>query len=454
MSYFPQLLHDKLAATLATFSCGRNFLVGLSGGLDSVVLLHALAALRDRPGADIHLHALHINHQLQPQADTWEQLCGQLCAELGVEFSSARVAIAGRSNIENAAREARYREFEGNLREGEELLLAHHRDDQMETILMRLNRGAGSRGLSGMPRGRALGASRLLRPFLDIDRAELQDYAESVGLSWAHDYSNDDESFDRNYCRHNVLPLIEARWPGYRESWSKSAQLAGESESLLQELAVSDLEKLSAGQTTTLDRQALLALSEPRRRNVLRFWLASCGASELGWNRLQQLSNEVLQGRSGHFLAEDFQIFCFREEVYLLSARKLACDAVCVDLGSAAEALASGVVTLPDNGLLRFRQKQGEGVNVAGLNDLSIRYRQGGESCRLAGRPGKSLKKILQEADAPPWLRSRIPLLYSGEELVCIPGVGVSEQFALKGDAPGYIVEWERPDLGLSARNY
>jgi len=451
MSYSPQLLHDKLAAALAGLTSARKFLIGLSGGLDSVVLLHAAAALRDRQGLEIQIRALHINHQLQEQSDDWERHCRSLCAELGVEYRSARVEIPGGAGIENAARDARYREFEAALLPDEELLLAHHRDDQMETILLRLNRGSGSRGLGGMPRSRVLGASRLLRPFLDIDCAELRSYAESAQLNWVEDHSNEDESFDRNYCRHKVLPLIETRWPGYRESWSKSAQLSSESEELLQDLAAIDLSNLITDSAATLSRQKLLALSEPRRRNVLRYWLASCGASELGWNSLQQLSNEVLQGSAGQFLAEDFQIFCFRETVSLLSARKLGCELVGVDLGAAEDMLSSRSVTLPDNGVLHFRREQGEGVCVDRLGDLSIRYRQGGETCRLEGRPTKSLKKILQEIDMPPWLRSRVPLLYNGADLVAIPGVGVSEQFAAKGEELGCLIEWERPDLSLSA---
>ena len=142
----------------------------------------------------------------------------------------------------------------------EELLLAHHRDDQMETLLLRLIRGSGSRGLSGIPRSRVLGASRLLRPLLDIDREELQSYAESEQLIWVEDHSNKDEGFDRNYCRHTLLPLIEARWPEYRQSWSKSAVLASESEALLQELAAIDLAQIAAVSKSIVSREKLLAL--------------------------------------------------------------------------------------------------------------------------------------------------------------------------------------------------
>lgn len=451
MNTSTQLLIDKLGAALTELAAGRKFLIALSGGLDSAVLLHGMAKLRDQSGTNFQLRALHINHQLQGQADSWEHHCQSLCAKLCIEFTSTKVEIAGGSGIENAAREARYREFEAELLPDEELLLAHHRDDQMETLLLRLMRGSGSRGLSGIPQSRAVGVSRLLRPFLGIDRAELQSYAESEQLVWVEDRSNEDEQFDRNYCRHRLLPLIESRWPGYRESWSKSAVLASESEALIQELAAIDFGNIVTESASIASREKLLALSEPRRRNVLRHWLASLGAVELGWNQLQQLSNEVLHGASGQFIAEDCQLFCFRERVYVVDSNALECELDETESEAMPELAVAGEVELAGNGRLRFREAQGEGICVDKLSNLSIRYRRGGETCRLAGRPSKALKKILQESEVPPWLRSRIPLLYDGEDLACIPGIGVCGEFAAKDGESGCIIEWEQPDLTLPA---
>ena len=449
MNHTPQLLHDKLEASLNELASTYKFLIGLSGGLDSVVLLHAMAKLRDQPGVNIQLRAFHINHQLQHQAQNWETHCLSLCAKLGVEFASTKVEILGSSGLENAAREARYREFEAALLNDEELLLAHHRDDQMETLLLRLIRGSGSRGLSCIPRSRVLGTSRLLRPLLDIDREELQSYAESEQLNWVADHSNEDEGFDRNYCRHSLLPLIEKRWAGYRESWSKSIVLASESEALSQELAALDLAEIIAESESVVSREKLLAFSEPRRRNVLRYWLADLGAKELGWNQLRQLSNGVLLGSSGQFIAEDFQVLCFRERVFVLASQEMERGLVNVDLSSEQRLPNAGELMLPENGQLRFRETLGGGICAEKLSSLSIRYRRGGEVCRLAGRPIKRLKKILQESEVPPWLRSRIPLLYDGEDLVYIPGIGVSEEIAAKVGEPGCIIDWEPPDLTL-----
>lgn len=450
MNYSPLLLIDELDAALTRLASARRFLIGLSGGLDSVVLLHAMAQLRGRSSGSMALRAIHVDHQLHPDSANWLRHCERLCASLDIDCLSSRVTVAQDSGVENAAREARYRAFETALAEGEDLLLAHHRDDQMETLLLRLMRGAGSRGLSGMPRNRALGRGRLLRPLLDIDRDELRRYAEAAGLDWVEDASNRDESLDRNYCRHSLLPLIEARWPSYRESWSKSAALAGESEVLLQELASMDLAAIATASPAVVNREKLLALSEPRRRNVLRHWLGTLDAAELGWNKLQQLSNEVLPSESGRLIANGLQLHCFRDGVHGLSAPELERQPEPVELDASALA---APVSLENNGSLHFALAQGEGLARDKLGALSVRYRQGGESCKLSGRPGKTLKKILQQAHMPPWLRDRQPLLFSGEALACIPGIGVSEEFAAGPDEASYRIEWRQPDFSLGGQS-
>lgn len=446
MSYSPQSFIDKLGAALADLSSQQIFLVGLSGGLDSVVLLHALTQLRDQAQPAMQLRAIHVNHQLQDAAANWERHCVRLCESLGVECITCRVEIPQATGIENAAREARYGEFERALAPGEELLLAHHRDDQMETLLLRLLRGAGSRGLSGIPASRRLGDNRLLRPLLEIDRAELQQYGEAHELDWIEDASNADTGFDRNYCRHELLPLIEARWPGYRESWSKSLALAAESESLLQDLAAIDLAQIATATPAVLQREKLVALAEPRRRNVLRYWLQGLHAEELSWNGLQQLSREVLSGGESSFLSGRFQVHCFRDGVYALASEAVQARP---DTAPSLQLPLAEELQLQNNGSLRVTEAEGEGLSREPGAALSIRYRQGGEACRLNGRPNKTLKKILQELELPPWLRGRIPLLYSGEELVYIPGAGVSEAFAAKPGEAGYLVDWQPPDLTL-----
>jgi|FLOH01.1.fsa_nt_gi tRNA(Ile)-lysidine synthase len=458
------------AQQAGSFECA---VLGLSGGMDSIVLLHLLSELKKQSKLDFEFRAVHINHGLHAEAAAWQQHCEQVCAQLSIQLISVEVSIDNpkaidpdsTAGIENAAREARYRVFEQQLKPAEALILAHHRDDQMETLLLRLMRGSGSRGLSGMPRTRAVGAGFLLRPLLDFDQQQLHQYARQHQLQWMQDPSNQDQRFDRNYCRHTVLPILEARWPGYRDSWSKTVTLAEEAEGLLQNLATLDLASIATSSKAVVQIDKLLLLSNARRRNVLRHWLAQLKLPELGWNRLHQLANEVLFASDSAALdANGFQLARYKGCLYALTtqedksapvnAQNLAWDFLDSTDFERADAplppLLLPILLLPNNGSLTAQMKTGPGLAIANCAQLQVRYRQGGESCRLAGRPNKSLKKILQEHQIEPWLRNRIPLLYREDQLVCIPGIGVSEEYAAKSGEPGLIVQWLRPVLEVT----
>lgn len=468
MEFNLETFHSALRATARQLSPFEFAVLGLSGGMDSIVLLYALNELKKQSKLDFEFRAVHVNHGLQANADDWQRHCEQLCAQLCIQLSSVEVSIDSPATIapdstaglENAAREARYQVFEQQLKPGEVLLLAHHRDDQMETLLLRLMRGSGSRGLSGIPRTRAVGEGFLLRPLLGFDRQQLHKYASHHQLQWMEDPSNQDQRFDRNYCRHSLLPMLETRWPGYRDSWVKTATLAEETEGLLQELAALDLESIATASKAVVQIDKLLLLSDPRRRNVLRYWLAQLKLPELGWNRLHQLANEVLLASDSASLdAGGFQLSRYKGCLYALRglediSRQGSAQNLLWDFAGSAELelqdLALPALLLPNNGSLTAKLKEEPGLAVASCSQLQIRYRQGGESCRLAGRPNKSLKKILQEYEIEPWLRNRIPLLYQREQLVCIPGIGVSEEFAAKPGEPGLIVEWLRPVLEVT----
>lgn len=448
-----KLTLDALELALQQIDGCRCVVIALSGGMDSVVLLHGLSQLKAQGRIHFESRAVHVNHGLQSGADSWQSHCEKICQQLGVDLISEKADLQSLSHsnhgIENAARQARYQIFERQLQAEEVLLLAHHRDDQMETLLLRLMRGSGSRGLRGIPKTRKLGAGFLFRPLLDFDSSDIEHYARSNKLQWVEDDSNKDQRFDRNYTRHTLLPLIETRWPGYRESWSKSAVLAGETENLLHDLAAIDFAQLASHSDSSLHVDRLLRLEEPRRRNLLRYWLQRLELPELGWNRLQQLSREVLLADDSASLnATGFRLARFRGKLYAL--RDSALDQHDIswrmhlhlqDAQDAAE------IELPDNGSLSTRVVTGSGLSLQNCKQLQIRYRQGGETCRLRGRPTKTLKKILQEQQIEPWFRDRIPLLYAGQKLVCIPGIGVSEGCVAGKDEPGVVMAWRRPKL-------
>ena len=447
---------EKFNTILQSMPHCDSIVVGLSGGIDSVVLLQVLHSLKKQGRLDIPLRALHIHHGLHIDADAWKAFCEKFCAGLDVplEISEVHVEITeprAVTGLENAARNARYRAFESSLEIGEALLLAHHLDDQLETFLLRLMRGAGIRGLAGMPRYRLLANSFLFRPLLDFSRESLIDYARACDLEWIEDNSNQDVRFDRNYCRHKLLPLIEQRWTNYRESWNKSLILLGETDELLKELAEIDLNFTVRDRVDVIGQKQLLRLSDARRRNALRRWFGLLGLEKPGWNQLQQLSHTVASADAGGFAALSFGaclLYCFKGNLYALrrsqdfdNTQKLTWQ---LEKRSKLE--------LSGNGILRAESVLGSGIRASNICSLNIKYRTGGEACQLVGRPTKRLKKLLQEEEVLPWLRERLPLLYLEDDLACIPGIGVAERYAAPSNEQGLLISWEAPDFSLSRK--
>ncbi len=437
---------DALLTALVPLPASEAVVIALSGGMDSVTLAHALCRLRDAERLPFSIKALHIHHGLDIDADAWADFCERFCQVHAIPLRQVQVTIpaAGveaRGGPEDAARRARYRAFADELLAGEVLLLAHHLDDQIETHLLRLMRGAGAAALSGMPRCRPLAAGHLFRPLLQFSREQLHAYASECDLDWVEDSSNRDARFDRNFLRQRVLPLLGERWPNYRDSWSKSLQLLQESGRLASELAAADLSAVATENRAVLSLSQLMDLSAYRRRNVLRFWLEGLGLKGLGWNRLQQLDRQLSASASDSQLrvdGEGYQLRRYRQALWALPAIQEIDRTARLDW----DILAGDTLMLPQNGRLIAARGAGGGISAQFATSLQVRYRQGGEACQLLGRPGKSLKKILQEYGMPPWQRDRVPLLYCAEELAAIPGVGVAEKYAASAANPGYIVTW------------
>lgn len=439
-------LESTLADALNEYATDRALVVAFSGGLDSTVLLtlvHAWCSARGRA-----LRAIHINHGIQDAADAWQNHCEQVCGRLQVPLVSHRAEL-GSSASEDDAREARYRCFGAQLQPGECLLLAQHLDDQLETLLLRLCRGAGPEGLAGMPVSRVLGAGILLRPWLNAPRSALQAWAQQQQLHWVEDESNQSTHYDRNYCRQTILPLIEARWPAYRDSWSKSLSLLGESAGLQRDLAMLDLERLRGGHSAIINLEPLLRLDQARQRNVLRYWLLhELGVAGVGWQLLQQLCEEVLSAgsESGALDLPGLQLQVFQSQLFAL--RHLPEPD---NKPTHWNAVHKPRLTLTGNGTLTAQAGDvGKGLGRVHADNLEIRYRQGGESMRLPGRPTKALKKIFQEQGVPPWYRQRIPLLYQDDRLVCVPGIGVELECVAPADEPGLEIAWQHPDFLFS----
>ena len=421
--------------------------VALSGGIDSVVLLELARGLGPRLGMQIR--ALHVNHGLSAHADRWERFCRRHCDRRRIPFECVRVQVGGDgANIEANARSARYAAF---ARAGAGLVaLAHTQDDQAETLLLQLLRGAGVRGLSAMPARRVLdpGDARrshaprsiLVRPLLEITRRDVERYARRKRLRWIEDESNTEERFARNFLRAQILPRLERRFPNYRAALGRSSAHLAEAARLLDQLA--SIDGAGAVDGDRLKVAALQALEPARAANLLRAFLLDRGIQAPSTVRLQEMLRQLCSKRADaqpQLALDAFALRRFRGWIELSRQPALDTRAAAVAWNGQSR------VPLADQSELSVRTGHGRGVSRMKLSGgtLTIRTRQGGERMRLdAKRPRRTLKNLLQEAGVRPWLRDRMPLLFRDGELVWAPGIGVAWNFRAHGSEPSLLFSW------------
>jgi len=396
--------------------------VGLSGGLDSVVLLHLVQACQ--PSLGFRLRCVHVHHGLSPHADQWADFCRRLCAQHDIPFDLHRVSVArdDPAGIEAAARAARRRIFAAI--DADALLTAHHQDDQAETLLLQLLRGAGPRGLAAMAPWHHLPGWKAaqLRPLLGVTRAEIRTYAEQHQLKWVEDESNLDPRYRRNALRHDLMPLLAGHFPGYSATLARAATLQAEAAELLDDLASIDAD--GAVVDDRLDCSVLARLSPARQRNLLRHFIAMQHYRLPNERRLDQALTQLLKAR------QDARVCVNLGEVELHRYRNLACLVPCAEAGAPLAVTWQGepVLRLPWlSQSLRFTDASGAGVKRSLLETgpVEVRTRRGGERLRpVTGGVRRSLKNLMQEAAIPPWQRDRLPLLWCGGQLVWADGVG------------------------------
>lgn len=385
---------------------GKRVAVGFSGGVDSAVLLHVLHGLAPRFG--YKLSAIHVNHGLSPNADGWQRFCAGLCLELGIPFKALKVKVRKRHDgLEAAARAARRAAF-GSVR-ADAIALAHHLDDQAETVLHNLLRGAGLAGASGMPARGRLGRKLLLRPLLEVPRRAIRAYAVEHRLPWIEDESNADEAFTRNFIRRRVGPLLAAKFPRWRESLARAARhFAG---------------------------------AELDARGLLRAYLKGRGLRAPSEAKLVEMLKQLGAGSVRAEIPHDGVVVRrYREKVFVVKEK---------DRTSAFKPQAwngEPRLALPAlGGELRFRSVRGRGI-ARGLikgKPLQVRLRSGGERLKPdARRPSRTLKNLFQEVGVPPWERKRLPLLFCGDDLVWAPGLGVDSKYLSVGGGAGIVPEW------------
>jgi tRNA(Ile)-lysidine synthase len=418
MTSLSQLVHQFVSDLPAV----QRVVLAVSGGVDSMVLLHsAQVAQLPQP-----LLVLHVNHQLSPHAAQWQALVTDTCARSGIECRAlgVEVNVAG-SGLEEAARQVRYQAIESQLRPGDLVLMAHHRQDQLETFFLRLARGAGVRGLAGIATLRAWGPARLGRPFLTVDRSIIEQYARNHGLVWVDDESNASDRFDRNFLRLNVLSALQQRWPDLPAQVSQATEHLRESDELLSEFAAADLAQCQPrGERigVSLDMAPLLSWSRPRRYNLLRHWLSVQGYRLPARKRLEEVDALLAAGQDQNPLLNwgDCELRRYRQRIYCLPAR----------WQTVAE-LAGGTITW---------RSQSPGLPPGPYSVVTRALVPDITRAHPSERAhSQTLKKLLQEYALEPWLREYVPLILDNDRLVAVGDLWIEKGTAV---AAGVVPVW------------
>jgi tRNA(Ile)-lysidine synthase len=420
--------------------------VAFSGGLDSTVLLHAMARLRP-------VRAVHIDHGLHADSSLWRAHCEQQARSLQIELisHSVRVENIAEIGLEGAARAARYQAFSDILRDGEYLLSAHHADDQLETLLLALMRGAGLPGLSAMPAIQPFASGWLARPLLAFTRAELEQWARAEQLTWLSDPSNDNLSLDRNFLRQKVIPSLRERWPAAAHTATRSTEHLQSASRALDQLSAMDAEGALIGDC--LDVERLRALDPERRRNLLRYWIRRRGARAPSTRKLSSIEHDMLAASADRIPCMGWDGWEIRRHRELLYCEPSLPE---IDLDQRLAWRATDPLTLPSGlGELRLVSSASGGLSAARIGEtLEVRFRAGGESFQPAGDDHhRKLKKLLQAAAILPWWRDRLPLIYAYERLLAVSDLWIESEFVARKGEPALTVVWEhRPRIESVSR--
>lgn len=392
---------------------GQDFLIAYSGGLDSHVLLHLISQI-----PEFTVRAIHIHHGLQTVADSWVEHCQNTCKHLNTPFEVTHLNLKPEKgeSIEAVARQGRYQALDSSLQTDEILLTAQHQNDQSETLLLQLFRGAGVQGLASMPETSHFGKGKHARPLLSVSRKDLEAYAKINQLNYIEDPSNQDIAFDRNYLRNNILPQLRNRWLGLDKALNRSASIQAETKEILDEVAKEDLAKICSTKNNTLSIKNLETLSHIRQKLLLRYWITQNHFTSPSKKKLQHIFTDIIQAQDdAQPLLEwqGVQIRRYQNKLFIMQtlSKHDPSQSFIWNTHTRLE-IASLALTLKPEILHEKNQT------------VTVRFRQGGEVFNSPKRHKKiSLKNLFSEAHIPPWKRSRIPLIYLEDELIQIIGL-------------------------------
>lgn len=415
---------DTLYQTLSTLTFSKKIFIAFSGGLDSKVLLHALKQIQ-LVHPEFELTAIHVNHSINAAAKDWEKHCQDLCGNLKIPLISKVVDATIKINDhspEEIARLLRYQVFADILPQDGVLVTAHQADDQAETLLLQLFRGAGPKGLAAMQSKVPFAKSWLIRPLLSFSRKALEDYANKNKLSWIEDLSNLDTKYNRNFLRHKILPKLREKWPGITTTLNRVATHCAEAEQLLEVLAAQDIALCVGGVKNTLSAMQIRKLDFARQRNLLRYWLHQQKLAIPSTAKLEQILHcVVLSNLSAQPVVtwHGGEVRRYRDDIYAMMPLQPIDHALIIpwDL--------SQPLILPNSlGILHAE------IDVETISNCCkkfyIRFRKGGENIRLHGH-SHLLKKLFQEWDVLPWQRERLPLIYCADELVAVANYCIAD---------------------------
>ncbi|MFV1997427.1 MAG: tRNA lysidine(34) synthetase TilS [Acidiferrobacterales bacterium] len=429
-------LRDQLAALIPDIE-EKHLKLAYSGGMDSHVLLQLLVELC--ADSRRQFTAIHVDHGLSPQSREWSRHCAAICSNIGVPLIVERVSVeVGGKGPEDAAREARYHALTKHILPNDVLVTAHHRDDQVETVLLHLVRGTGAHGLAGMAPVREFAQGMHIRPLLERSRRQIEDYARSRNLRWVDDASNKDTSFSRNYMRHEIVPKLRAHWPGAERVIGRSAGHAAAAVELLEQIAAEDWKRCGLTGVSDLNLNTCNDLGDARLRNLLRFWVFQSGLALPATRHIDEVVRQIRKpSATGHaIICWPGATFCrYRDRLTLQPHLETIVNDYDIEWDTAR----SMTIAVLGVRVSAIRAK-GRGLSAARLNGVKVhlRNRRGGEALQPVGRAHHhKLKKLFQEAGIPPWQRDQLPLVYINNNLAAVGDRWVSQEFAAEGNEAG-----------------